>query len=156
AHHTQALLMTDLVPDRTATPSIRTLAGRITNAQRDEIETLQSWLRDRGEPVPEVHIDGIELHVTEVDHSAPMPRILPREPLEQLAAVSGLEFDRLFLSSMIEHHRGAVEMVDELFRTDGAAQDETVFRLASDIQADQVTEIARMERMLAAMSAGGA
>jgi uncharacterized protein (DUF305 family) len=53
---------------------------------------------------------------------------------------------------MIQHHRGAVTMVSELFGSYGAAQDETVFKFASDVNVDQTTEIARMELMLAARS----
>ena len=74
--------------------------------------------------------------------------MLTEEQLRQLDAARGAEFDRLFLSSMIQHHRGAVTMVKELFGSYGAGQDEIVFKLASDVNVDQTTEIARMERML--------
>jgi uncharacterized protein (DUF305 family) len=62
----------------------------------------------------------------------------------------GPEFDRLFLNGMIKHHQGAIDMVDKLFDSYGAAQDETVFKFASDVYADQSTEIARMHKMLEA------
>jgi uncharacterized protein (DUF305 family) len=63
----------------------------------------------------------------------------------------GREFERLFLTYMIQHHKGAVTMVRDLFGTPGAAQVESIFKLANDISADQTSEITRMERMLAAM-----
>src|SRR5690606_28769107 len=158
-HHAQALIMAALAPTNGASPAVRTLAARITNAQRDEIALMQRWLRDRGQPVPEVHIDGLTLmiHGGQSGHGghghdhAMMPGMLTDAQLQELAAAQGLDFDRLFLTYMIQHHRGAVTMVDELFATDGAAQDEAAFKLASDIHVDQLTEIARMQRMLDAL-----
>ncbi|MFW6078339.1 MAG: DUF305 domain-containing protein, partial [Gemmatimonadota bacterium] len=155
AHHAQALVMSALAPRNGAGPAVRTLAARIENAQRDEIETMQRWLRDRGQRVPEVHIEGTELTIEGPGHEMDMPGILSPEQMSELEAARGGEFDRLFLTYMIEHHQGAVVMVENLFGIDGAAQDQTAFRLASDIQVDQRTEIARMERMLAELTAGG-
>ena len=80
-----------------------------------------------------------------------MPGMLTDEEMAALSRSTGSEFDRLFLTGMIKHHQGAIDMVDELFRAYGAAQDETVFRFASDVYADQSTEIDRMEKMLAAI-----
>ncbi len=80
-----------------------------------------------------------------------MPGMLTPAQMSQLEAARGPEFDRLFLTFMIQHHRGAVAMVKQLFGTPGAAQDETVFKFANDVNVDQTTEIARMERMLAAL-----
>jgi len=77
-----------------------------------------------------------------------MHGVLSQEQLEELAGARGTDFDRLFLTYMIEHHSGAVHMVENLFSADGAAQDEEAFRLASDIQVDQRTEIERMNLML--------
>ncbi len=151
-HHAQALIMSRLAPENGASPAIRTLAARIINAQQDEIERMQRWLRDRGEPVPEVHIDGLELMIHGAgghkDHDHDMPGMLTDGQLEELAAARGAEFDRLFLTYMIGHHQGAVVMVDHLFGQDGAGQDEAAFRLATDINVDQRTEIARMQLML--------
>ncbi len=188
-HHGQALVMAAMVPERTSTRQMRTLAARIDNGQKDEIATMQRWLRDRAQPVPEVGVEGTELVVrwedgrsgrapdaaehgagehaahggdehpahgggTGQDHMR-MAGMLTPEQMRDLASARGAEFDRLFLTYMIQHHQGAVDMVHELFGTDGAAQDEAVFRIASDIQVDQRTEIARMERMLEAMSTEG-
>jgi uncharacterized protein (DUF305 family) len=115
---------------------------------------MQQWLRERGQPIPEVHIEGTNLMVHGADHAMHMPGMLTTEQLKQLDAARGSEFDRLFLTFMIEHHRGAVTMVHELFSTDGAVQGNVIFKLASDVQVDQLTEIARMEQMLAAMNGG--
>lgn len=156
AHHAQAIVMSRLVPERTNTSSIRTLAARIINSQQDEIERMQRWLRDRGQPVPEIHIDGLNLMVHGAgEHAMHAAGMLTQQQLEQLAAARGEAFDRLFLTSMIQHHKGATAMVRELFATDGAGQDEDVFRLATDVNVDQITEINRMEAMLKAMSGTG-
>ncbi len=154
AHHAQALIMSDLAPENNASPEVQRLAARIINAQKDEIKTMQTWLRDRGEDVPEVHIDGLKLmiHGTGMegghhDHSN-MAGMLSQEQLKELSEAKGDEFDRLFLKYMIQHHEGAVTMVKKLISTDGAVQDEAAFRLATDINVDQKTEIARMKLML--------
>lgn len=155
-HHAQAIEMARYAAANTGSSSIRTLAARIDNAQRDEIARMQQWLRDRGQPVPELHITDAHVMVEGgAHHTMQMPGMLTPEQLQELARAEGQAFDRLFLTYMIQHHAGAVVMVDTLFATDGAAQDEDAFRLASDIRVDQATEVARMERMLAAMSAGG-
>lgn len=156
-HHAQALVMTALAPTHGASPQVQTLAARIANSQRGEIAQMQQWLRERGQPVPQYEIDGTELHLQGTAHgmhaAGVMPGMLTQEQLEELDRARGAEFDRLFLTYMIQHHLGAVAMVNELVGTDGAALDDTVFRLASDVQADQKTEIARMEQMLEALAA---
>ena len=156
-HHAQALIMSDLAPKNGASPSIQTLAARIINAQNDEIALMQQWLRDREQTVPEVHIDGLNLmihggghHHGHGDHL--MAGMLTQQQLEELAAARDKEFDRLFLTYMIQHHSGAVTMVEELFSVDGAAQDEASYKLASSIHVDQITEIARMQLMLDQMA----
>ncbi|MGH7458493.1 MAG: DUF305 domain-containing protein [Longimicrobiaceae bacterium] len=154
-HHAQAIVMGRLAPTHGASQSVQTLAARIINAQKDEIATMQRWLRDRGQPVPEVHIRGLDLMVHGADHARHMPGMLTPDQLRELDRARGPAFDRLFLEYMIQHHGGAVTMVRDLFGNDGAGQDEEAFRLASDIQVDQITEIARMELMLSELSAGG-
>jgi uncharacterized protein (DUF305 family) len=154
-HHAQALVMAAFAPSHGASQAVQTLAARIINAQRDEIATMQTWLRDRGQPVPEVHVMGTEVMVHGAEHDMHMPGMLTPEQMQQLDAARGAEFDRLFLTFMIQHHRGAVSMVRDLFATDGAGQDEAVFKFASDVQVDQNTEIARMDRMLSALAATG-
>ena len=150
-HHAQALVMGALAPTHGAGPSVQILAARIINSQQDEIALMQQWLGERGEPVPEVMIAGTELMVHGAEYALHMPGMLTPDQMRELDEARGTEFDRVFLTYMIQHHRGAVTMVDDLFGGETATQDEAVFKLASDIQADQLTEIARMGRMLAAL-----
>lgn len=144
-HHAQALAMAALAPRNGASPEVRRLAERITAGQQDEIGTMERWLRARGKPVPDPQ------HAM---HGGLMPGMLTETQMGELEQARGPEFDRLFLTYMIQHHRGAVTMVQQLYRTPGAAQDDTVFKFADDVGVDQTTEIARMERMLDALPAG--
>ena len=150
AHHAQALLMAGWASSHGASPSILTLTSRITNAQTDEIAGMQKWLRDRHQPVPDANPHGMTMKMDGMEHTMLMPGMLTDAQLKQLDEARGKDFDRLFLTFMIQHHQGAVTMVKDLFDTRGAAQDISVFKLASDISADQTTEIERMQRMLAA------
>ena len=154
SHHAQALVMAGWAASHGASPSVLTLAARITNAQQDEIAGMQKWLRDRHQPVPEANPHGMVMRMDGMEHAMLMPGMLTESQLKQLDEARGKEFDRLFLTFMIQHHRGAVTMVKDLFETYGAAQDITVFKLASDISADQTTEIERMQKMLASMIFG--
>ncbi len=147
-HHAQALVMSGFAPENGASHTIQTLCARIINAQKDEINIMQMWLRDRGLEVTEIHIEDGHLMIHGPEHAHHMPGMLSPEQLEELRHAKGPEYDRLFLKYMIMHHKGAVTMVLDLFATDGAAQDDFVFKLASDIQADQSSEIKRMELML--------
>ena len=150
-HHSQAIVMAGWAPGHGASASVRTLAERIVNAQQDEIATMQQWLRDRRRPVPEAA--GATSTATHgPGHEMSMPGMLTHAQLKELDQAEGPEFDRLFLTFMIQHHRGAVSMVKDLFGSYGAAQDETVFKFANDVNVDQSTEIARMERMLAGLT----
>jgi uncharacterized protein (DUF305 family) len=154
AHHSQALAMSALAPTHGASASVRTLAERIAAGQRDEISVMQSWLRDHGQVVPDVRAGPVRMTMNGMTHDMVMPGMLTEAQLRQLDAARGAEFDRLFLTFMIQHHRGAVSMVKDLFATDGAAQEQSVFKLASDVSADQTTEIERMQRMLLTLDAG--
>ena len=154
-HHSQALVMSALAPTHGASPAVQTLAARIINAQNDEIALMEQWLRDRGQAVPEVHIDGLNLMIHGADHALHMPGMLSAEQLKQLDQARGTAFDHMFLTFMIQHHQGAITMVHELFATDGAGQDDLAFKIASDVQVDQATEIDRMELMLAALPGQG-
>jgi uncharacterized protein (DUF305 family) len=155
-HHAQAIVMAGWAPSHGASPSVRTLCERIINAQQDEIVTMQQWLRDRRQPVPEADTTTMAMTMPMPGraHEMLMPGMLTDAQMQQLDQARGPEFDRLFLTFMIQHHRGAVSMVRQLFGSYGAAQDQIVFKLASDINVDQTTEIARMERMLAALALG--
>jgi uncharacterized protein (DUF305 family) len=146
-HHAQALVMTDLVADRTGRDDLPLLAERMDVSQRDEIALMERWLEERGEEVPDAsaghhHGEG-EL----------MPGMLTDDDLARLEAASGRDFDELFLLYMIRHHEGAVMMVAELLSSDDGGQESDVFRLAQHIDSDQNVEIARMKSLLAEIAA---
>mgnify|MGYP003873312433 CR=1 FL=1 len=146
-HHAQAIVMSKWVPTHNADPAVQRLAERIINAQEDEIATMQRWLADRGKPVPDAKPMAHDM--PGMDHTAMMmPGMLSDAQMKELDASRGPDFDRLFLLLMIQHHKGATAMVTMLFGTTGAGQDETIFKFASDVNVDQTTEIARMQRML--------
>ena len=150
-HHAQAVLMAGWAPTHGANPSVRTLCERIVVAQRDEIALMQRWLRDRRETVPDV--DATHDVMPGMEH-AMMPGMLTAEQLAQLDSARGPEFDRRFLRFMIQHHQGAITMVNQLFGTQGGGEEEIVFKFASDVYADQTTEIDRMQKMLAVLLFG--
>lgn len=160
-HHEQAILIARWAGTHGAGDEIGRLAARIINAQQDEIRIMQQWLVNRNRPLPASINDSTAAHGSSHDQHAghggshaSMPGMLNAEELAQLDAARGSDFDMLFLRMMIRHHRGAVTMVEELFATDRAAHDETVFKFANDVQVDQRTEVARMERMLLARLTG--
>jgi len=152
SHHAQAILIAGWVPSHQASPAIQRLADRIVNAQQDEIRTMQQWLADRQKSVPAADPKGMKMKMNGVEHVMRMPGMLTDEQLKQLDAARGATFDSLFLTFMIQHHNGAVAMVKDLFARHGAAQDQTVFKFASDVGVDQTTEVARMEKMLASLT----
>jgi len=147
-HHAQAIAMSRWAPTHGASPAIQRLAERIINAQQDEIATMQQWLRDRLQPVPDASAMAMKMDMPGMHHEMLMPGMLTEAQMKQLDDARGKEFDRLFLTFMIQHHNGALTMVKDLFDSYGAGQDETVFKFASDVNVDQTTEIARMQRML--------
>jgi len=149
-HHSQAIVMARWAPSHGASPSVLRLAERIINAQQDEIATMQQWLRDRRQPVPDPSAAGMTMAMHGGHGDMLMPGMLTAAQLQRLNEAKGSDFDRLFLTDMIQHHKGAVSMVQGLFGTNGAAQDETVFKFANDVNVDQTTEIRRMEMMLSA------
>jgi uncharacterized protein (DUF305 family) len=151
-HHAQAVLMASWAPTHGASASLRALCERILVGQRDEIAFMQRWLRERREVVPEGDATHHTMPGMSTQAPALMPGMLTAEQLGQLDRARGAEFDRLFLTFMIQHHEGAITMVEQLFGAQGAAQDDAIFKFASDVNADQTTEIDRMTTMLAAMS----
>ena len=150
-HHAQAVLMAGWAPSHGASPSIQALCERIVVAQRDEINFMQRWLRDRKEQVPDG--DTSHMMMPGMDMKL-MPGMLTPEQLTELDKARGADFDRLFLKYMIQHHNGAITMVETLFGSQGAAQDEQIFKFASDVHVDQITEVNRMTLMLQAMQSG--
>ena len=154
SHHAQAIIMARWAPTHGASPSVRVLCERIINAQGDEIALMQQWLRDRRQTVPEAKPAPMKMMMNGMMHEMMMPGMLSPGQMTQLEAAHGTEFDRLFLTFMIQHHKGAVSMVSDLFATAGAGQDELTFKFASDVNVDQTTEIARMEQMLTSVVLG--
>jgi uncharacterized protein (DUF305 family) len=152
-HHAQAVLMAGWAPTHGAGPAVRALCERIVVGQRDEIAFMQRWLRDRREAVPDA--DPSHYTMPGMEHPMLMPGMLTAGQLALLDRARGGEFDRLFLTLMIQHHQGAITMVEQLFGARGAAQDDYVFKFASDVNADQTTEIDRMSAMLAALAPQG-
>jgi len=151
AHHAQAIKMASMAPSHGAAPSVRTLCDRIINAQTDEIRLMQQWLRDRRQAVPDPNPEGMTMNMDGMQHTMLMPGMLSAEQMKQLDASRGTEFDHLFLTGMIQHHQGAISMVDELSGTYGADQDQLVAKFSQDVQVDQGTEIKRMQQMLAVL-----
>ena len=152
-HHAQAVKMAGWAESHGASKSLQIFCGRVAMAQTAEIGLMSNWLKDRNQPVPEPDARGMKMKMNGQDMFMMMPGMLTDEQMKQLDAARGADFDRLFLTFMIQHHKGAITMVDTLFNTPGAGQDEFVFKFANDVQADQSTEIDRMEQMLAAMAA---
>lgn len=140
-HHAQAVQMAALAPTNGASDDVVRLARKIDISQRDEIAMMKSWLQERRQAVPD------ESH----SHAMMMPGMLTPEQLARLGAARGREFNRLFLTLMMRHHEGALQMVQELFRTPGAGQEPDIFRFATDVDADQRDELVVMERLLHAL-----
>lgn len=155
-HHAQAVRMTAMVPSRSSREDVKAMAERMRVSQVDEIELIRMWLADRGEDVPAADATHHHMHHGGMHHAMLMPGMLTEEEFAQLEAASGVAFDRLFLTLMIRHHEGALVMVDELFASDGAAQDDFIYKFASDVNADQHMEIRRMREILDTLPGGRA
>ena len=149
-HHGQAVLIAGWAQTHDAGEDVRRLCDRIVVSQRDEIATMQSWLRDHGESVP--GYNATPTMAARAEDPMLMPGMLTPDQLSTLDRSRGVAFDRLLLTLMIRHHRGALAMVADMISA-GGAQDEQVYRLAADAYADRKVEIERMERMLAALAA---
>lgn len=149
-HHAQAVLFAGWAESHGASRAVRVMCERVVVGQRDEIFTMRNWLRSHGEPMPPA--EYVRMRMAMDDDHEMMVGMLTEAQLDELDAARGTEFDRLFLTYMIPHHQGAVQMVDELFASFGGAQDDLVFKIASDISADQTSEIERMQSMLDAMN----
>lgn len=153
-HHAQAIVMASLAPKNGASHALQLMCERMLISQRDEIAMMRTWLRDRGQTVPAPDATHHTMDHDGMKHDMLMPGMLSEEELAALRKAKGREFDRLFLIGMIKHHQGAISMVEELFASHGAAQDDQVYLFASDVQADQAAEIERMQLMLDALGGG--
>ncbi len=147
-HHAQAVVMANWAPSHGASAGVQTVCARIALGQTAEIGLMQQWLRERGLPVPQADPRGLKMTMNGHEMFMAMPGMLNAAQMAQLDSARGRAFDSLFLTDMIQHHEGALIMVDTLFATPGAAQDEKVFKFATNVQADQTVEIDRMQQML--------
>jgi uncharacterized protein (DUF305 family) len=150
-HHGQAVEMTALIPSHTGNKEIRALGARISLSQSDEMKFMKRWLVARGEPVSMGMAGGMP-GMSKMDKSGnpmpAMPGMLTASQMGALRQAKGAEFDRLFLTGMIQHHNGALVMVKQLFDTPGAGQDAELFDFATDADNSQRAEIRIMEDML--------
>ena len=142
-HHQQALEISRLAPDRTNSPQLLEIAGKIEAAQGDEIAFMEQWLTSRGESIDQSH--------AHTGHHA-TKGMATEAQMASLAAASGVEFDRQFLSLMIAHHEGAIDMVEALMEQPGSAYDPTLFEFTTDVINDQSKEIELMHGLLLGLS----
>ena len=163
-HHSQAVEMTALMPTHTHNKELLALGKRISISQTDEMQFMKQWLTDRGQSVSMGHMDmrGMDMKdMKGMDHSSMpgmkmvgqgdqmmMPGMLTPEQMHALEQAKGTAFDRLFLTGMIQHHTGALTMVQDLFDTPGAGQDAVLFDFATDVDNTQRAEINIMQGML--------
>jgi uncharacterized protein (DUF305 family) len=142
AHHAQAIYMSRMAEAHHASPRLIKLADKIDQSQVAEIAIMQEWLRRNGQAVPD----------TSSWRTMKMAGMLTDEQLKELDAAKGAEFDHAFLTMMIQHHEGALQMVEDLFNTPLAGQDVDVNVFANDVVTVQTAEIGVMQRMLSQMS----
>jgi uncharacterized protein (DUF305 family) len=157
AHHAQALVMARMAPTHGASAQVSLFCKKVIISQRDEIELMQNWLKERGQTVPDpndTHAHDAMPGMKMDDHSMLMPGMLTAEQLKQLDEARDTTFDRLFLTFMIQHHQGALTMVAALFDSPGAGQTPEIFGYATGVDADQRAEIERMQGMLTSLSGG--
>lgn len=139
AHHAQAIYMSRMAAAHGANPRLQRFANKIDQSQIAEIKLMQDWLHRNGQSAPD----------TSSWRTMHMPGMLSAAQLQQLDAAKGVDFDRDFLTFMIQHHNGALKMVTDLFDTPLAAQDVDVSVFANDVQTVQTAEIGVMQQMLA-------
>ncbi len=150
-HHAQAVEMTALIESHTENKDLRLLGARISQSQSDEIKFMKRWLEVRGEPVspPMPGMSSMDMPGMDMSsHHKRMPGMLTPKQMDALRKAKGAEFDRLFLTGMIQHHNGALTMVKDLFDTAGAGQDAELFNFATDVDSGQRAEIRIMQTML--------
>jgi uncharacterized protein (DUF305 family) len=152
-HHGQAVEMTEIIESRTQNKSVRLIGAKISQSQSAEINFMKRWLELRGEKT-EMPMKGMSaMDMSAMDHSNHqnhllMPGMLTPKKMEALRKAKGAEFDRLFLEGMIEHHKGALVMVKDLFESAGSGQDAELFNFATDVDTGQRGEIKIMQEML--------
>ena len=148
-HHGQAVEMTALIASRTQNKKLQLLGARISQSQSDEMNFMKRWLEARKQPIsmPMKGMEGMDMGGMDMSQML-MPGMLTKKQMNALKKANGAEFDRLFLSGMIQHHGGALTMVKDLFNTGGAGQDAELFNFATDVDSGQRAEIRIMQTML--------
>ena len=147
-HHAQAVIMARWAETHGARADVKVLCQRIAVAQSDEIRLMRGWLGERKQEVPDSTSTKHLMKMNGMVHEMLMPGMLTDEQMKALEAARGSTFDRLFLTGMIGHHQGAIAMVRELFSHGDAGHDDTVFKFATDVEADQTAELHKMQLML--------
>jgi len=149
-HHAQAVEMTALIESHTQNKNIRSLGARISHSQADEIKFMKRWLATRGEPISAAMHDmsNMDMSGDMSSHSMLMPGMLTPKQMQALSKAKDEEFDRLFLTGMIQHHGGALVMVKDLFDSPGTGQDAELFNFVTDVDSGQRAEIKIMQSML--------
>ncbi|HQX81916.1 MAG TPA: DUF305 domain-containing protein [Vicinamibacterales bacterium] len=143
-HHSQALVMVRMIPTHTKTPELASMGQKIQLSQGGEIEAMTEWLTVRKQTVPMMMADG-----TVMDHGdmAPMPGMLTPDQMKKLDAARNATFDELFLTGMIQHHKGALKMVADL-REAGGGKELNIGDFLNEVDNDQRMEIVRMYGLL--------
>jgi uncharacterized protein (DUF305 family) len=149
-HHGQAVEMTALIAARTKNKELSLLGARISQSQSDEMNFMKRWLEARKQPIamPMKGMEGMDMPGMDMSSQMLMPGMLTKKQMNALKKAKGKDFDRLFLTGMIQHHGGALTMVKDLFNTGGAGQDAELFNFATDVDSGQRAEIRIMETML--------
>jgi uncharacterized protein (DUF305 family) len=146
-HHAQAVEIAALIESRTQNEKLLLLGARISQSQSDEMNFMKRWLALRGEPISQPMPEVMTNHQMS-DHHPLMPGMLTPKQMDALKKAKGAEFDRLFLTGMIQHHNGALVMVKDLFDTPAAGQDAELFNFVTDVDSGQRAEIRIMQTML--------
>src|ERR1700729_2334492 len=147
-HHSQAVEMVALLRTHGKSPVLKSFGEKISVSQTDEIGFMKRWLESRGKPTT-MEMDHSQMSAADMKNmNMLMPGMLTPEQMRALTKARGAQFDHLFLTGMIQHHGGALTMVDDLFNTPGAGQDPVLFDFATDIENTQSAEIKIMRGML--------
>ena len=142
AHHSQAIVMSRMAESHGANPQVLKLSNKIDQSQVPEIRIMQLWLKRYNQFAPD----------TSSWHNMTMPGMLTAAQLKELDAAKGVEFDRAYLRLMIQHHAGALKMVDDLFNAPLAGQEVDVNVFANDVVTAQTAEIGIMQKLFAQLS----
>jgi uncharacterized protein (DUF305 family) len=138
AHHSQAIVMSRMAESHGANPQVLKLSNKIDQSQVAEIRIMQAWLTRNKQFAPD----------TSSWHNMMMAGMLTTAQLKELDAAKGVDFDRAYLHLMIQHHAGALKMVDDLFNSSLAGQEVDVNVFANDVVTAQTVEIGIMQKLL--------